>query len=385
MQAHHVGKCLTAFIVIEAIHFFEVGSGNFCGVFTDFNFRNDGAILIFDGCQLVDTAKYRVTLGSDHPLAYTKGVQLGTLHQQIADQVLVQCVRGDDLTLSQAGFIQHFASLAGEIGQIAGVNADAAFCDPFGQKHFLEYLDGVWNTGAQYVVGIHQQRSVIRIEFAIGLECSVLIREHLYPGVCHGAGGGHAIVPVSLHTGSSGTSGNIGGAGTENCARGALSPTGAKLSYRAALRGPDDAAGFGGDQRLMVQLHQHIGLNKLCLNSGGTYRQNRLAGEDRGSLRNSPNIACKFESTQILQKLLSEAVFGAQISNVFLGEVQITNIFDHLLQTGCNGKAAAVRDTAEENIKVGDAILQRSLKIAVGHGELVKVEQHGVVGPMCHV
>ena len=46
VQAHHVGKCLTALIVIEAIHFFEVGSGNFCGIFTDFNFRNDGAILI---------------------------------------------------------------------------------------------------------------------------------------------------------------------------------------------------------------------------------------------------------------------------------------------------------------------------------------------------
>ena len=57
---------------------------------------------------------------------------------------------------------------------------------------------------------------------------------------------------------------------------------------------------------------------------------------------------------------------------------------DDLGQPGGDGKAAPVRDGAEENVKVAHPAAQAGLEIAVAHGQLVVVAEHGQVGSFFH-
>ena len=85
------------------------------------------------------------------------------------------------------------------------------------------------------------------------------------------------------------------------------------------------------------------------------------------------------EVLQIGQKFLAEKVPAPQIGDVLRREVQILNIINQLLQTSGDGKAAAIRHPAEKDVKVGDMILVTAFKVAIAHGQLVKVAEHGHV------
>ena len=74
-----------------------------------------------------------------------------------------------------------------------------------------------------------------------------------------------------------------------------------------------------------------------------------------------------------------KAALGAQVVNILLVEAQLLNVLHHLGQAGRDGKAALVGDGAVKHIKVADAVLQAGLKIAVGHGQLIEVAQHGQI------
>src|SRR5699024_7715394 len=121
---------------------------------------------------------------------------------------------------------------------------------------------------------------------------------------------GGAVVLVGHGAGGGGTAGDIAGPGAQQSAVGAVGPAGAEFRNRAALGGPDDAVGLGGNQALVVQAQEHEGLNKLGLDGGGPDRENGLSRENGRPLRNSPDVAGEGEVFQIVQKLLCKAVLG---------------------------------------------------------------------------
>ena len=129
----------------------------------------------------------------------------------------------------------------------------------------------------------------------------------------------------------------------------------------------------------MVQGEEDEGLHKLGLNGGGPDGENGLVGEHRGALGDGPDVTGEFEAPQKGQKFLAEAVLCAQIVDILLVEAQLLNVLHHLGQAGRDGKAALVGDGAVKHIKVADAVLQAGLKIAVGHGQLIEVAQHGQI------
>ena len=92
-----------------------------------------------------------------------------------------------------------------------------------------------------------------------------------------------------------------------------------------------------------------------------------------------PDIAGELEILQILQEGLGEEVPRPQVGDVLLREVELLDVADDLLQTGRDAEAAAVGAAPEEQIKVGDPVLVAVLEIAVGHGQLVEVTEHGQV------
>ena len=129
----------------------------------------------------------------------------------------------------------------------------------------------------------------------------------------------------------------------------------------------------------MVDLQQQIRLHELRLNGRGAHRDERLTREHGRTLRHGPDVAGEAEVFQIVQKCLAEQLPAAQVGNVLVGEVQVLNVVDDLLETGGDGVAAVVGHAAEEYIEVGDAILHVVVEIAVAHRQLIEIAEHGHV------
>ena len=90
---------------------------------------------------------------------------------------------------------------------------------------------------------------------------------------------------------------------------GALGPAGAELQHRAALGGPDDAVGLGGNEALVVDGQQGERLDRAAPRwpGRGPPPAARLR-EHRRALRHGVDIAGEAEVPQIVQKLLAEQV-----------------------------------------------------------------------------
>jgi hypothetical protein len=59
--------------------------------------------------------------------------------------------------------------------------------------------------------------------------------------------------------------------------------------------------------------------------------------------------------------------------------MQVLNILDDLLQTCGNGEAAAIRTATEEQIKISNPVIITGGEITLGHGQLVKITEHGQI------
>ena len=59
--------------------------------------------------------------------------------------------------------------------------------------------------------------------------------------------------------------------------------------------------------------------------------------------------------------------------------MQILDVVNDLLQTGSNGKAAAIGAAPEEQVKIGNAVPVAVRKIALAHGQLIEIAEHGKV------
>ena len=87
---------------------------------------------------------------------------------------------------------------------------------------------------------------------------------------------------------------------------------------------------------------------------------------------------------QILQEFFAEAALGVKVVDVAVIEVKVLDVVDDLFQSCRDGKAAAVGHRAEENVEVANLVLHSRLKIAVAHGQFVKVAEHGMIERLCH-
>ncbi len=84
---------------------------------------------MLNGSQLVYAAEYRLGLGGDEPLADAERVYAGTLHEQVAYQILIERIGRHHLHVLKTGGIEHFAGLDRKVSDIAGIQTDAACAD----------------------------------------------------------------------------------------------------------------------------------------------------------------------------------------------------------------------------------------------------------------
>ena len=129
----------------------------------------------------------------------------------------------------------------------------------------------------------------------------------------------------------------------------------------------------------MVDRQQHIGFDQLCLNGGGTNGQDGLIGEHRRTLGDGVDVTRKAEVAQVVQEILLKLPLAAQIGDVLLGEVELPDVLDDLLQASGDGEAAAVGHAAEEHVENHVLLVKAVAEIAVAHGDLIEVKEHGKV------
>ena len=201
----------------------------------------------------------------------------------------------------------------------------------------------------------------------------------------HRTRGGDTKFAVGDGTSGSGTAADIGSACPVNGAVIALCTARAEFHHSASVRCAGNTAGFGSNQRLVVNGEQHHRFDKLCLNGGTAHGDDRLIREDRRAFGYRPHVAAEFKVGEIVQKRIAEQVFAAQIVNIFGRELQVGEIVYKLFHTRHNGITAVVRHTTEEHIKIDDRLTLAAFQKAVSHRQLVKVRKHcqivtGVVG-----
>ena len=129
----------------------------------------------------------------------------------------------------------------------------------------------------------------------------------------------------------------------------------------------------------MVDGQKDHGFDKLGLNGRAPHGNNGFTGENRGAFRHGPHVTFEFEVAQVVDKFRPEDFFAFQIGQIFFGKVQVIQVIYHLLYPGHNGKPAAVGHRAVEHIKIDDGIAIPSGQVTVGHGDFVKVGEHGEV------
>ena len=195
----------------------------------------------------------------------------------------------------------------------------------------------------------------------------------------HGACRGHAVELVGHGACSACAAADIGCSGAGYGPGDTLGPAGAKLQHSAPLGRTADPVGLGGDETLVVELQQQIGLQQLGLDGGSTDGNHRLPGEDRRPFRDGPDVPGEAEVPQILQKRRLKKAAPLQITDILLGEVELLHVVHDLLQPCRDGIAALVRDAAVENVKIGNAVFHAVGQIAVAHGQLIEVAQHGKI------
>ena len=134
----------------------------------------------------------------------------------------------------------------------------------------------------------------------------------------------------------------------------------------------------------MVQSEEDEGLHKLGLNGGGPDGEDGLARKDGGALGHGPDVAGEAKAAEIVQEGFAEAFLSAEVFQILFVKAEVLDIVDDLLQPGCDGKAAPVWNGAEEHVEIADLVAQAGLEIAVAHGQLVKITEHGVVEMLLH-
>ena len=383
-QRQHVAERLAGQLVIEAVDLLEMRGGDLFNVLRHLDLGDDLAVFVLDRDQLVHAAEDRLGLGGDEALTDAEGVDLRALVQKVAHQVFVERVGRHDLHVRIARRVQHLARLDGQVRNVARVQADTLGAHAHGRQHLVGHADGVGHARLEHIIGIDQEDAVVRVDLGVGLERLVLRVKHLHPGVRHGAARRDLVVAVGQHAGRALAAADVGCARAVDRTVVALCTARTELEHGPALGRTGDAAGLGSDQGLVVDGQKDHRLDKLRLHHRPGNRHDRLTREDGRALGHRPHVALELEMGQVVQKLLVKTAAAAQVIDVLLCKVQVLKIMYELLHARHHGIAAAVRHPAEKHIEIGAPVAHPFLEIAVGHGELIKVGQHGQVFVVHH-
>src|SRR5262249_36456554 len=120
---------------------------------------------------------------------------------------------------------------------------------------------------------------------------------------------------------------------------------------------------------------KEAGFDELRFGNGGCHAKQRLARKENRSFGQSPNVARKLKSREIIKKIgvhVAEKRQGAEIGNVFAREAHIFEEVEGLLQSRGHQIIAALRKVANKEFKRGAGV-EAVLHVPGRHREFVEV------------
>ena len=276
--------------------------------------------------------------------------------------------------------------LHGEVGEVAGVEADADRLVP-GAPEPLERGDGVRQATAEGVDGVDEEQGVVGVDVGVGIERRPLALPQGDEQLDHRVGVGPGRDPPEAV--GDGTVGRRVGATDERRPGRRIGPLrgGAahpELEHGPALRGLGDAGRLGGDERGEVELVEQRGLQHL---GGG---QRSFDGGDRGVGVHDTTLRHRVDAQGtevevgepgaervVEQALAATAAMAAQGRDVDRSGVDGGRPRGERSEAGRHAVAglvvAVVGVAAEEVLEAHPAVLHARAEVQLGHRQLVGV------------
>ena len=252
------------------------------------------------GGELVHAAQRRLVVAGRELGAHAKAIDRRALVEQRLNRVLIQIVRNRDPHIGQALGIKTAAHILGELGEVAGVDANGrqALAHRF---HLLGNRNGMLATLA-YVVGVDEQRAILGARLGKGAEGLELGVEAHDPAVRMRAKDGNTVAAAGEHIGRRGAAGNVARARDGQPAIGTLGAAQAKLGNGTAVRRQHHARRLGGDKRLEADDVEQRRFEQLALQRGTGDANHGFARKDELALGDGVDVYMCTKIAQVVEE-----------------------------------------------------------------------------------
>ena len=152
--------------------------------------------------------------------------------------------------------------------------------------------------------------------------------------------------------------------------------SGTEIRNNTSLRRTNDSACLRGNQRLVINLRENCGLDKLRVNQIRHDRYDRFVRIHNRAFGKSVNVAAKMKILEAVKKFIAENFLIAQIVNVRRAEIHVLDVFNDLLKSGENREAARVGVAPIKHVEGNAGIFAAADEISVRHSHFVKIHHH---------
>lgn len=246
-EGDHVGNGLFWLVVpVDPVDLLIAGQGDLLPAVTYLDGWDPLTIDLLLG-QLVDPAENRTGGTGDQSFPNSKVVNRRPLIEQGLDNVDIEGIGGHDFGVRESGLVKHLPGLGGQLGDVSGIDPDTDRLVTL-SLDLLEDPDSVRHPRLEDVIGVDQERDLVRVDLDPGLEGAELIREAFDPGMGHGPGCRDVELAGRLQVGGAGATADHRGPGTIRGGIGSLSTPGPKFHDWSTLGSVVDLPRLGGDQ-----------------------------------------------------------------------------------------------------------------------------------------
>ena len=250
--------------------------------------------------KLVHAAQCRLIVAGRELGAHAKAIDGRALVEQGLNRVLVQVVGDRNPHIGQAFGVKTAADILGELGQVAGVDADSR--QALARRlHLLGNRNGMLAALA-HVIRVDKQRAVLGTRLGKRAEGLKLGIEAHHPAVRMRAKDGNAVATSCQHVGRGRATRHVARAGNGQAAVGTLGTTQAELGDGATIGRQHHARRLGGDERLETDDVEQRGLEQLTLQRRAGNTHHGLTRKDKLALGHGIDIHARAEVAQVVEE-----------------------------------------------------------------------------------
>ena len=257
--------------------------------------------------QFVHVSETRCRLAGSDGIAHAVAVYARSLTLEIGDEVFVERIRREYLTVMQAVFVEDFPYFHRQVGEVSAVEPYAiSVWVVVVYSVFLKGPYGVKKSAFKGVVGVYQEYEVLaQVGFNVCVESLVLslnrASERAYETMSHSSGASAAEDVSGKDVRRAGTSGDYGSLGPIDCGPRTVCPSRTEFADRL-VRGTAHSGCLGGHCHLVVHYAEHRGFEYLSLDKRSFHYDYRLVRKHYLAFAHSVEITRKTHGAQVFTK-----------------------------------------------------------------------------------